>query len=168
MKPTLIPCNTGKTNTNHRRHLYSPSEKRGLIRASEQTIVDCFTYGLKLNRRRIDPKTHYLWYISLAETIQHDPDIVLIAPDFDWLGPEITAELAELWLQKITVKTITVPGSYLFDRIPFENTVGYALTSNRTGPVHPKWTHSFSQYYGKIDGVTDLWTYDTTATLIEE
>jgi hypothetical protein len=167
MEPTYIPCVSGKKTSIHTRHLCSPTKTRGLLRASELTLVDCFTFGLKLNKHRINPIEHYRWYIDLANEIQHDKDIVLIAPDFDWLGEAVTLELADKWLSRITAKTMTVVDSYLHKQIQFDNTVGYALTKGCVGPVHPEWTHSFSQHYSPINGHTKLWTYDTTSKVTD-
>ncbi len=162
MKPTLIPCMTGRPRSPHEIHLYSPTITRPLVRASKTTIVDCFTFGLKRNANRIDPVAHYNWFVDMAKELQHEDGIVLIAPDPEWLGDEITLDLASKWLSNVDSKVMPVVGSYLHSQIPFEKTVGYALNAKTSGPAHPEWTHSFSQYYKQLEGETKLWTYDTT------
>ena len=161
-KPIRIPCVTGQRESAHKKHLCSPSRRNCLIRAEELTIVDCLTFGLMLNRRRIDPVDHYKWFTELAEEIQHEEGIVVIAPDMDWLGEDITFEISDLWLSRIHVKVMPVVHSYLFKQIAFEDTVGYAINGKFNGPSHPEWTHSFGKFYKDIDGATKLWTYDTT------
>jgi len=161
-KPILIPCVTGQRESTHKRHLCSPTVRNPLLKAEETTIVDCFTFGLKLNRRRIDPVEHYKWFVDLAAEIQYEEGIVLIGPDMDWLGEDIVFEISDLWLSKIDVKIMPVVHSYLFKQIKFEDTVGYAINGMYNGPSHPEWTHSFSKFYKNIDGETKLWTYDTT------
>jgi hypothetical protein len=159
--PTFIPCVTVSREA-HKKHLCSPTKRKPLLRAEELTIVDCFTFALRLNSRRIDPLDHYKWFIDLAEEIQHEDGVVLIAPDCDWLGTELTLELSDTWLSKINAKVMPVVHSNLFNMIEFENTVGYAINSKYNGPAHPVWTHSFSQYYNQLNGPTELWTYDST------
>ena len=161
-KPTKIQCVTGQQVSTHKEHLCSPTRKNGLLMAEEQTIVDCFTFGLRLNKRRIDPVEHYTWFIGLAEEIQHEEGIVLIAPDMDWIGEDITLALSDIWLSKINAKVMPVTHSYLFSQIELENTIGYAVNGKHNGPSHPEWTHSFSKFYKQLKGPTNRWTYDTT------
>lgn len=162
MNPTYIPCVTGRSHSEHKIHLCSPTKNRELVRATETTLVDCFTFGLKLNRHRINPVDHYRWYIDFAKDIQHEDGIALIAPDFDWLDKKVVLELSDIWMSNVSSNVFTVVDSYLYEQIPFEKTIGYALTARCAGPVHPKWTHSFSKFYAPINGKTDRWTYDTT------
>lgn len=152
---TITSCSFGE-----RIHLCSPTVYRPLIRALETTLVDCFTFGLRLNRHRIDPVKHYEWYIDFVKEHQHENDLVFVAPDWEWIGN--TRNLEERWLSEIThAACMIVPKTELFDRVSKDQVVGHALQRGQT-LAHPEWTHSFSQFYcNQLSGPTKLWTYDT-------
>lgn len=159
MKPKFIPCVTSKHKSDFEVHLMSPSIKNELRKAKTQTIVDCFTYGLKRNYRRINPHKHYEWYVDLVNDLQTEDDLVFVAPDWDWLKEDF-CYLNKLWEKKIhNAKCLIVPETYLFDKV--EHVVGYAIKAGQN-KTHPEWTHSFSQFYtDRLDGPTKLWTYDS-------
>ena len=160
MKPTLVPCITGKKTSGYDVHLFSPSKRNPLVRAKQQTIVDCLTHGLRIDRgKHLDPVSHYLWYVDFVSEVQGENDLVFVAPDCDWLEPHHVHMIKDRWLEKITTRNcLVVPGTCLFEK---SNCVGYALQPKQSGPVHPEWTHSFSETYKQIEGQTKRWTFDT-------
>lgn len=158
MQPDFIPCVTGREDRREYDFcLISPSSRTKFKKAKIQTIIDCLTFGLKLNKH-LDPLKHYLWYVDFVAEYQNDTSLVFIVPDCDWLGVIKTKVIAERWLSKVTTdRCLKVPHSYLFDKVP---AMGHAL-ANQSAPVHPDWTHSFSRLYKELDGVTKRWTYDS-------
>ena len=160
MNPKWIPCMTGRTESEYNIHLISPSSRNPFVKAKKQTIVDCLTYGLRLNKK-LDPFKHYLWYIDFVKEHENDDELVFIVPDCDWLGGVKTSKIADKWLATITTdKCLKIPGTFLFDKV---TCIGYALAVHQSGPVHPRWTHSFSKFFKPVNVMPKRWTYDSLA-----
>ena len=159
MKPILIPCITGTHNTQLPVALISPVKDRPLVFAEYMTIFDCRTYGLKLNSH-IAPLDHYLWYCDLPQQVKGHT-VVFVTPDCDWLPKNQIDQICLAWSKNgPEVKCLLVPNSIIAGSNNC-TVIGHALQVKCMGPVHPKWTHSFSRNYQPIDGVTEYWTYDS-------
>lgn len=163
MNPILIPCVTGK-NLKFDIQLTSPTKNKPFVRGNKMTIVDCFTYGLILNRH-IDPLKHYKWYTDFVKEHQEEDDLVFVAPDYNKLLKD--DYIGEYWLTSIDkARCLVVPYTFLFTQYHrfdrYNKIVGYALSKFQDGPIHPIWTHSFSKFYKPLKTQPRIWTYDST------
>lgn len=157
-EPELIPCVTRHKRSDFQIHLHSPSKQHPFLRAKKQTVVDCFTFGLRLNQRRINPVKHYLWFTSFVQEMKIEEDLVFVAPDCDWVGEVSTRQIAREWIKKcVGAKVLVVPGTFLFDKV--DNIIGYAIKQHQN-VSHLDWVHSFSRYINSYPKRTKRWTFD--------
>lgn len=163
-----IPTVTGRHVCNHGIALCSASASRGCVTGTELTIIDCHTFYLRKARDVDRATSHYLWLCEFAEQWGSQEDLVFVAPDFDWLGPEVSSALASKW--PTTLHTLVVPGSLLFDRV--EAPIGWAVTPRHRPaevPAHIQWVHHFSQTFEPYAGREGLvQTYDSVCLRKED
>lgn len=169
--PTYVPTVTSKT-----KHvdvpivLFSPSKRNCVLPRNEKVLVDCHTYFLKykllLNRTEKVKKAvdHYFWYTEFARCHSSDRRLTFIVPDCDWVG-DTASQIVDEWVKKSNnVNCLVMPSESHF-KVVVTNVVGYCLRKRVTSPVHPEWTHTFSQPIKPLKGKTKMWTYDSVSPL---
>ncbi len=156
-----IPTVTGRQICKHDIALCSASLNRGCVLGKALTVIDCHTFYLRKIRNVDLAVQHYLWLCEFAAMHATRDDLVFVAPDFDWLGPQITASLAAKW--PVVQNALVVPGSLLFNHV--KDPIGWAVTPRHRPPEIPKdvnWVHHFSQTFTVYPARPDLiQTYDS-------
>lgn len=139
--------------------LCSPSRDRPiLIRGSILTIVDCHTRYLRNRPAGVNALLHYLWFCDFVKQNMHDPDLVFIAPDADWLGLD-SAMVVAAW--PLNAKCLAIPGTMLFPLLT--NVHGHALVPGGEVLAHPEWVHHFSREYTALQGYAGFQSYDSVS-----
>lgn len=107
---------------------------------------------------------HLLWYIQQVASWAEDLSMTFIVPDIPSSYAQDKLDELKLAWEKVpaSAQVLIVPGTALCDNV-IQNIVGHALKRRMSGPVHPGWTHSFSQYFKPLSGETKLWTYDSVS-----